>query len=517
MATSGGGRGRMKESWFWHGAGPAGYRARYLRTGSEILGLLVAAVFLGYVMQRLHHANLSVIFLLAVVIIATRHGLWPSVITSVLGFLAFNFFFTVPYGSFRVTEDADIATLVFFLAIAILGGHLASRLRTALRRRDQALERVSNLYDFSDRIADAGTAREVLRTLVGHVAETLGAQTAVLAPEGHRPGVLAGSQIRTSADGSGAGATAAAMAATESAASGQVLRKLTVPGVGLCRLVVHRADLSAEQEELIRTLCSQAEVAMDRMRLAEDLESSRRESERARLRSALLTSVSHDLRTPLASIIGSASTVREFGDGLSADDRDELLETVVGEARRLNGYIQNLLDMTRIEHGEMELQREWEDPGEMIGSALHRLHEVWPEAAVETWIEEGSGLLRVHGELFVQALYNVLDNAVRYAPAGTPILVRCLREADAIRVDVTDQGPGLTADQRKRVFDMFYRAESGDRRHGGTGLGLAITRGILEAHGGAVRAEAGPDGRGTRIVLSLPQPASAPGEIEGVA
>jgi two-component system sensor histidine kinase KdpD len=508
----------MKQNWLRHGADPGGTRRRYLRTGGEILGLLVAAVFLGYVMQRLHHANLSVIFLLAVVIIATRHGLWPSVITSALGFLAFNFFFTVPYGSLRVTEDADIATLVFFLTIAILGGNLASRLRTAIRRRDQALDRISNLYDFSDRVADAKTGREVLRTLVRFIADTMDARTEVRSPDGHRPAVLAASSGTDSSD-------EAFREADESGEpdlsipndGGQVVRHLAVPEIGTCRLVVHRAGLTAEQGELIRTLCGQAEVAMDRMRLAADLESSRRESERARLRSALLTSVSHDLRTPLASIIGAGSTVHEFGDALTKEDRDELMETVVGEARRLNGYIQNLLDMTRIEHGELRLQREWEESADLVGNAIHRLRETWPDAKVVTHIDEDADVLHVHGELFLQALYNVLDNAVRYAPGEEPVVIRCVRDGNEIRIDVTDHGPGLSADQRARMFDMFYRTESGDSRHGGTGLGLAISRGILEAHGGTVRAEAGPDGRGTRIVLSLPQAAPVSDDIEGAA
>jgi two-component system sensor histidine kinase KdpD len=270
------------------------------------------------------------------------------------------------------------------------------------------------------------------------------------------------------------------------------------------QLAIRRGGLGEEQMELVQNLCSQAEVALDRIRLAEDLDSSRREAERARLRSALLTSVSHDLRTPLSSIIGAASTVQELGDSLAASDRAELLKTVMDEARRLNGYIQNLLDMTRIEHGELKITRDWEEPSDLFGAALRRVKESWPDAGITLRIADDAALVRLHGELFVQALYNVIDNAVRYSPAGTPIDVACLRDGDGLRVEVTDAGPGLTAGQRKRIFDMFYRAESGDSRSGGTGLGLAITRGIIEAHSGKVFAEAGPGGKGTRIVILLP-------------
>jgi K+-sensing histidine kinase KdpD len=168
--------------------------ARGLRIAGELLGLFAASVFLCYVMQRLHQANLSALFLLAVLIIAARHGLWPSVLTSALGFLALNFFFTAPYRSLRVTDEGDIATLIFFLAVAILGGNLASRLRAAIRRRDQALERISNLHNISNSIAGATAGPEILQTLVDHLAATLGAETLVITQAaGQDPRVIAAS------------------------------------------------------------------------------------------------------------------------------------------------------------------------------------------------------------------------------------------------------------------------------------------------------------------------------------
>jgi two-component system sensor histidine kinase KdpD len=218
----------------------------------------------------------------------------------------------------------------------------------------------------------------------------------------------------------------------------------------------------------------------------------------------LLTSVSHDLRTPLASIIGATSSLRELGDSISAPDRVELLDTVIAEARRLNGYIQNLLDMTRIEHGGLRIKRDWEEPSDIIDAAVRRVHENWPAAQVTVRIEPDTGLVHLHGELFVQALYNVIDNAIRYAPDGAPVSIVCSRDGDALRVEVIDNGPGLELNEHERIFDMFYRAETRDCHSGGTGLGLAITRGIIQAHGGMAFAEAGPGGTGTRIVLYLP-------------
>ncbi len=496
----------MKESELRRGTAHTAVAA-WLPTIVEIAGLLIVAIFLGHVMQKLHHANLSVLFLLIVLIIAARHGLWPSVVTSVLGFLAFNFFFTAPYRTFLVTEEGDIATLVFFLAIAILGGNLASRLRMAIQRRDQALERISNLYDFSHRIAGAASSREIRQTLVDHLGETLNAPVLIVpGGAGDAPHAQAASRAPHAPSAAELRSVPKLAAAPASELHGQGWSALAAPLApdGPVRLMVHRTDLSDEQNDLIGNLCGQARVALDRIRLAEDLDSSRREAERARLRSALLTSVSHDLRTPLASIIGAASSLQELGDSLAAEDRGELLETVMGEARRLNGYIQNLLDMTRIEHGELQIHREWEEPSDLIGAAIRRAAETWPSLRVEVSIDPEVGLVHIHGELFVQALHNVIDNAVRYSPEGTRVELSCARIGDELRVEVTDAGPGLSAEQRERIFDMFYRAESGDSHRGGTGLGLAITRGILEAHGGRATAKPGPGGRGTRIVLRLP-------------
>jgi len=474
----------------------------------EILALLVTAVFVGYLMQRLHHANLSLLFLLVVLITAARHGLWPSIVSSVLGFLAFNFFFTLPYATFVVSEEGDIATLVFFLAIAILSGNLASRMRTAITRRDQALERTSNLYDFSHRVAGTASATQVLQTLVDHLSGTLAAEIAVLYRD--QDGRTRTAVVSRSPHAPGRESLTALRAASQDTSvrppvDDWCLLDINLPELDHGRLAVRRKSLTSEQSDLIRTLCKQAEVSLDRIRLAEDLEASRRDSERDRLRSALLTSVSHDLRTPLASIIGAASTVKEFGGSISSGDSAELIQTVLDEARRLNGYIQNLLDMTRIEHGELKLRCEWEDLGDVVGNSIRRLRDSWPDVPVESNAASECGLIYVHGELFEQALHNVLDNAARYSEPGTPIDIQCSRPDGKLRIDIVDCGPGLAPAERERVFDMFYRSEAGDSRSG-TGLGLAITRGIMQAHGGNAVATAGPEDCGTRIVLEVPQP-----------
>jgi two-component system sensor histidine kinase KdpD len=235
-------------------------------------------------------------------------------------------------------------------------------------------------------------------------------------------------------------------------------------------------------------------------------------SETEQLRSALLSSVSHDLRTPLASIIGSATSLLEYGPSFSEENRQELLATIADEARRLDRHIQNLLDMTRLGQGSLSVRRDWVDLHDVVSSALGRLRDLLRDVRVEIAIDPAVPLLWVHGALLEQALVNLLDNAIRFSPAGGRILVRAGLAPEGVELEVHDQGPGVPEAEREKIFDMFYTVRQGDRGQGqGTGLGLAICRGMIGAHGGSVTAHAGQGGVGTcmRIGLPLTQPPQA--------
>ncbi|HTM70983.1 MAG TPA: ATP-binding protein, partial [Luteimonas sp.] len=226
-----------------------------------------------------------------------------------------------------------------------------------------------------------------------------------------------------------------------------------------------------------------------------------------RLRSALLSSVSHDLRSPLAAILGAAGTLDAYGGEMGAADHHALLDTIRLEGERLDRYIQNLLDMTRLGHGGMTLRRDWIGIDELVGSAVARLARY--QGGVEVVIRVPAGLapVWVHPALVEQAVFNVIENAARFSPPGEAVVVEA-RDADgAVQVDVMDRGPGIPADERRRIFDMFYSVERGDRGSGrqGTGLGLAIAQGMVGAHGGSVEALPGDHGRGTRIRITLPR------------
>lgn len=229
-------------------------------------------------------------------------------------------------------------------------------------------------------------------------------------------------------------------------------------------------------------------------------------AETERLRAALLTSISHDLRTPLASILGTVSSLRSYSDKYDAADRDELLATLESEAERLNRFVGNLLDMTRLESGAVELKLDLVDVAEIVGAALERAGSVLARHRIEVTVAPDLPMLRLDPILFEQVLFNLLDNAAKYAPAGSRIDLRAERDGDVVAVEVIDEGPGIPPGDLDRIFDKFYRVQAQDRRRAGTGLGLAICRGFIEAQGGRIAASNRRDRPGALLTIRLPVP-----------
>jgi two-component system sensor histidine kinase KdpD len=265
--------------------------------------------------------------------------------------------------------------------------------------------------------------------------------------------------------------------------------------------------LENEARQMAEAMVQQVALVADRVRLAADLETARVESETERLRTALLSSVSHDLRSPLASVIGAASSLAAYGETMPPADRQELLHSIRSEGERLDRYIQNLLDMTRLGSGQLKLERDWIAFHDVLGSAVGRLAKAYPALEVQTVIKNELPPISAHGALLEQALFNVLENAAKFSPPGEPVQVTAERAGEApgnLLIDVIDRGPGIPVEERRRIFDMFYSAERGDRGGRGTGLGLTIVRGMVGAHGGRVEAHDGPGGVGTRIRVTIP-------------
>ncbi len=486
--------------------------------GLSILAVVAAAAVAAIAEYFIPPQSLPIIFVLPVLVSAIRFGLWPSVVAGLLGFGVYKFLFTEPRFTFPITSNQDFFTLVFYFVVAMLTGNVAARTREQAEASRQAARRTAKLYDFSRRIAAAASRDDVLWAVVHHVAATLHCRSLVLLPgtDGGGLSIAAGyppedhltDPAIAASDwawrhGKPAGWKSDTLPGSEWLF--MPLRTATGP-VGLLGVAFDDADaaLTPEQRRLLDAVADQAAVAIERTNLASSIEEARIMTETEQLRSALLSSISHDLRTPLVSIIGSATSLATFGESLTEENRRELLETVLEEAERLNRFVQNLLDMTRLGYGALKPKRDWVDLHDIIGSAIERLKQALAPYQIITDIKPDMRLLYVDPILIEQVMVNVLDNAAKYSNPGGPIQIRAFERDDKAVIQVVDKGPGIPEKERELIFDMFYRVKAGDNRIAGTGLGLAICRGLMQAHGGTIVALAGDYGEGTCIEMTLP-------------
>ncbi|MGQ9370482.1 DUF4118 domain-containing protein [Azospirillum sp. ST 5-10] len=498
-------------------AGPdwAGYAA-----ATAMVGLATTVAFPIY--WYLPLPNVSLAYLLAVLLVAVRFGLGPSLYASLLSFLPYNYLFTAPRFTFAVSDTQNALTMLFFVIVAVIASNLAARVRAQVEATKTSARRTANLYDFNRRVAAAVGLDDVLWAVVHHVASTVGGRSLVLMPADGLLEVRAGYPPEDRLDDKAMAAAqwawdhgkpAGRGSTTLPAADWLFLPLRTARGsVGILGVQIGDGQqlLSPEQGRLLDTLTDQAALAVERTTLVSDIEAARLATETERLRSALLSSLSHDLRTPLVSILGAASSLGDYDRSLKPEERLDLVQTIQEEAERLNRFVQNLLDMTRIGSGALKPRTDWVDLQDVVGSALERARSMLRRRRVRLDLEEGLPLLRLDPVLMEQVFFNLVDNACKYSPDGTPVTVWARRRGDKVVVEVCDLGPGIPERDRERVFDMFYRVEAGDRQAAGTGLGLAICRGIVEAHGGHIRAEPGINEAGTCVIVTLPVTAPPP-------
>jgi two-component system sensor histidine kinase KdpD len=483
----------------------------------------LAAAVSWAVSQVMPLPNVSLVFMVAVLLTAMRFGLWPSLYTSVVSFFVYDFLYTEPRFSFRNVHRGDLLTIVFFLIVSAVVGNLASRLKAQVEAMRSTATRTDKLFEFSRKIVAAASLDDVLWASVSHVASTLKCHSLVLLPKDGRLQIAAGFPPEDRLDSRDWGAaewawdkgTAAGWGTdTLPAAEWRFLPLKTQRGLmGLLgvsfteqrpQASLSQGSLTLEERRLLDALVDQLAVAIERATFASDIEEARLVSETERLRSALLSSVSHDLRTPLVSIIGSATALTSSRGKLSEEDREQLSETILEEGERLNRFVQNLLDMTKLGYGALEVKKEWCDLREIAGRALKRLDKLLRFHFVEVDISPHLPPIHVDPVLIEQVFVNLLDNAAKHAPEGTRIDIRARRAGGQVVVDVADEGPGIPEAAREAVFDIFYRVRASDRQIAGTGLGLSICRGLIEAHGGRIVAKAGPEGRGAVLEFTLP-------------
>ena len=482
-------------------------------TGSVALAVVVGSV----AKHWLNLPNLSMIFLAAVLLSAITYGVWSAILASALSFLAYNFFFIEPIYTFTVAEPHEFFALVIFLLVAVLTGSLAGRVR---QQSDALRSRISTtqaLYDFSRKLTGTAKLDDVLWVIAAQVASAVKGQTIILLAEGTELSIRAAYPPE---DTLGTAEWAAARWAFE---RGEIAGRKsgTLPNVQYQFRPIRTSRgvlgaigidpgkqtdaLSADDERAIEALLDQASVAIERTLLVDEAAQAAAAAESDRLRAALLSSISHDLRTPLSSILGAVTSLRQLGDQLPREAREDLLAAIEEEASRLARFVSNLLDMTRLESGALDIKRDWVEVGDAVRAAATRARKSFPKRELVVSIASNLPLVRGDTSLLEQIVFNLLDNADKYTEPGEPTAVAATARDGDVIISVTDQGPGIPPEDLERIFDKFQRLQTGDGRAPGTGLGLAICRGIVQAMGGTIRAESPvAAGRGARLVVHLP-------------
>ncbi|HEX5844180.1 MAG TPA: sensor histidine kinase KdpD [Pseudomonas sp.] len=488
-----------------------------LAWGDYLLALLATLLAAGAALglaSVLELPNISLVFLAAVLVVAVRSSLGPALACAGLSFLAYNLLFIEPLLSLKIARQEDVLTLLFFLLMAALTGNLATRQRRQLQALRQTQAETTALLELSRKLTAATDRQAVLSAAVQQFAQWRELDIGLLSrgKDGvwkieAGPQRLLSEQERAAADWSWQHDQPAGLGTGTLPGGRWWWWPLSAEEGPLALLGVAPKDerpLAPEQRRLIAALGQPLAQALERAQLAEELEAARLHGQTEELRSALLASVSHDLRTPLTAMRGSIDSLLALGEQIPLADRRELLEGTRDEAERLDRYIQNLLDMTRLGHGGLKLARDWVAPADIVASALQRLRPVLSALQVELLVPAELPLLYVHAALIEQALVNVLENAARFSPAQGRLRVAIEADAEELRFIVSDQGPGIPEHERAKIFDMFYTAARGDRGGQGTGLGLAICQGMLGAHGGRVSVGEGLDGQGASLTLHLP-------------
>jgi two-component system sensor histidine kinase KdpD len=455
-------------------------------------------------------ANLVMVYLLAVVVAAVRLGRGPAILASLLSVVAFDWFMVPPFHMLRIADAQYLLTFAGLLAVGLVTSTLASQAREHAQTTQRRARQTLALYELSRDLAAAGDVAEVTQVVVRHVEQLLAPAAAVL--------VLDGDQLKASSASAGLELSAAELAVatwtfqhktpagrgsgTLSGASGHYLPLTTAQGTVGVLGILQAEEMSAEQQRLAQSFASQAALAIERSQLAETASAAQLLQETERLQSALLNSISHNLRTPLASITGALSSLRDQRDLLDEQASLALVDTAFGEAERLNRLVGNLLDMTRMEAGALRLSLQPGDIQDAVGVAFSQLDQNLRGRPVIVDLPADLPLVPMDFALIVQVLVNLLDNANKYSPEGAPIEIHAATRGAELIVEIHDCGPGIPESEIESIFEKFHRVQlPGDP--GGTGLGLSISRGIISAHGGRITARNRPEG-GAVLSFSLP-------------
>jgi len=461
--------------------------------------------------------NLAMLYLVGVVVVAMRCSRWISVTASFLSVAAFDFFCVPPYLTFAVSDYQYVFTFVGMLVVALVISTQTARLKDHAAQAAVREARTEALYRLSSKLAGETRVFEAARAAAALAEEVFGARVVMFLPEdgklsfrrrtsdvlpvppseesiaqwvfdhGHKAG------LRTDAH---AEATALYLPLRGARETFGVLAVLPELGSNMENRI-----FLPEQQQLLEVFASQTALAIERTLSQRSAEETRVHMQTEQMRSSLLSAMSHDLRTPLASITGAASTLRSQSDRLPLETQQELLESISDEAERLSRLVGNLLDMTRFESGGVELRRDFYPLEEIVGTVLQRMEPQLQGRTVTTDLAENLPMVFVDDVLIGQVLWNLLENAAKYTPPGSPLELAAFDEQEAAIIEVRDRGPGIPPGEEERIFEKFYRGKSVNIR--GAGLGLPICRAIVQAHKGTIQALARAGG-GTTFRISLP-------------
>ncbi|MCY2928556.1 MAG: sensor histidine kinase KdpD [Planctomycetota bacterium] len=487
-------------------------------------GVATACTGLAWLLARsgLAATNQVMVYFLGVAFVAARYGRWPGILASVLSVLEFDFFLVPPYLTFAVHDAQYFITFGVMLVISILISGLTDRVRRQGEAARQRERRTQVLYRLTRRLAGLSGTAQLVAEAESQLGESYASEVAVFLPDeagrlrasAGSPASFAGNQREIAVAQWVFEHGRLAGTGTDTLPDAQALYlPLAGPQGPVGVLALRPIDIgrfdAPDQRQLLETLASQIALAVERDRLAEQAQKVLLQAQTERLRSSLLSSVSHDLRTPLAVIAGASSSLLDSGQGLPEPTRHELLSTIVEESNRLALLVDNLLHITRIESGAVVVNKQWQPLEEVVGSALERMKKQLAGRPVQTHLAADLPLAAFDGVLVEQVLVNLLENAARYTPAGSPIDVSARIEGNAAVLEVADRGPGLSDEERHKIFEKFYRGLAAGKGSRGAGLGLAICRAVVQAHGGRIWQQNRPGG-GARFIFSLPLEGAPP-------
>lgn len=478
---------------------------------------VVAATGLALLLDRtFERVDLGVIYLSAVLAAGVLYGLKPALAAATVAFLTYNFLFLQPKYSFAIGSPTDFLTLIVFWAVALTTGFLAGRVREQAKTAQRRASAVSALLAASQRLTGVGDRTTAARILAEQTAAAAGAGAVVLLPVNDELTLVAGAPTKTPLDAEAMAAARWAWEKGEPAGHGTgtlpqarwTFRPLQ--GVrdraGVAGIEAAALSPGSDEEKLALALLDQGAVAVERADLAGQAVETETLRRTDRFRGALMNSVSHDLRTPLSTVLGASTTLIDLGDKLKPEVRADLLLSIREEAERLSRYVGDLLDMTRLEGGGLNIRADWVDVRDVLNAAGKRVARRLGARKMTRDFPAQLSLVMVDQGLLEQALVNILENAIVYSPDGSTVEVAAYEDRGAVVISIEDEGKGIPTAELERVFDKFRRMEEPSDRTKGAGLGLAIAKGFVEAMNGRIAA-ASPimDGKGTRILISLPK------------